>query len=86
MPLHHYYLRAKVSPHCYLIGAFVSLLPRGVILRCLNWVLLASVTVTWEAGIGAPVSLVPEGDSCPLTLAPRKDRCLHIIVICALTP
>ena len=75
-----------MSPHCYLIGAFISLLPRGVILRCLNWVLLASVTVSWEAGIGAPVSLVPEGDSCPLTLAARKDRCLYIIVICALTP
>lgn len=75
-----------MSPHCYLIGAFISLLPRGAILRRFNWVLLASITVNWEAGIGAPISLVPEGDSCPLTLATWKDRCLYITVICALTP
>ena len=63
--------RGKVSPHCYLrrIGAFISLLPRAVILRCVNWVLLASITVTWGGGIGAPISLVPEGDSCPHTIA-----------------
>ena len=44
------------------------------------------ITITSAATTCYWISLVPEGDSCPLTLAARKDRCLYIIVICALTP